>query len=373
MNILLITHTYPDKSNSWRGSFVKEQVKSLCSCHNVTVVYFKNEGSAPVNEKGSDFSKSVTGNLTEYTFTVRRSFPVFNQLNYLRKTYKFILREVLPGFKPEIIHSHLLYPGGFLGTILQQKIKVPVVITEHSRINTYFRSDIHRILVRYALRKANTVVAVSNSLKTEINTYYPRPLKVIHNIVDVSKFKLNDPPHEGILNIGFLGGLGNNNKGLDLLLKSVSLPGTKSFFLHIGGEGSLKNDYIIMAKTLGIESKCKFYGEIPHNEITGFYSTLDLFVLPSRYETFGIVLIEAMSCGIPVIATRCGGPEEIVTSSTGILIPKGDIGGLSSAIRTISDNLSSFNREAIRNYAEENFGKKVFLERINNLYNEILN
>jgi L-malate glycosyltransferase len=373
MNILIITHTYPERNNSWRGSFVKEQVKSLCTVHNVTVVYFKNEKETEGAGKGYSVSKSIAGNLTEYTLTINKSFPVVNQFIFLLRTYQFINDEVLPGFRPDLIHSHLLFPGGFIATLLQQRKNIPNIITEHSRISTYFRSWVHKILVSYTLRKANTIVAVSNSLKAQINSYFPRPIRVIYNIVDVSKFKLNDKEDNGILNIGFLGGLGNNNKGLDILLKSVSLPGTKSFFLHIGGSGLLKNDYIKMAQELGIESKCKFYGEIPHNEIPEFYSALDLFILPSRYETFGIVLIEAMACGIPVIATRCGGPEEIVSDESGILIPGENAEELSNAIGKISENLRSYKKNIIRNYAEENFGRKVFLKRINKLYNETIN
>jgi len=373
MNILVITHTYPESINSWRGSFVKEQVKWLSTVHNLTVVYFKNEKAISVDATGYSVSKSVTGNLTEYTLTIRKTLPVVNQFIFLFRTYQFIKNKILTDFKPDLIHSHLLFPGGFIATLLQQRINIPNIITEHSRIKTYFRSRGHKILVNYTLRKANKIVAVSNSLKEEINSYFPRQVSVIHNIVDVSKFKLNGEGDDGILNIGFLGGLGNNNKGLDILLKSVSLPGTKNFFLHIGGSGLLKNDYIKMSQELGIESKCKFYGEISHSEIPEFYSALDLFVLPSRYETFGIVLIEAMACGMPVIATRCGGPEEIVSEATGILISRENAEELGNAIELIADNLHFYKRDIIRKYVEENFGQKVFLERINNLYNETIN
>jgi len=373
MNILIITHTYPDSANSWRGSFVKEQVKSLSIVHKLTVVYFRNEKAVSGTTKGYSVTKSVTENLTEYTLTIKRSFPVINQYLFLLRTYRFISNEILPGFKPDLIHSHLLFPGGFIATILQQKKNIPNIITEHSRISNYFRSRVHKILVKYTLRKADAIVAVSNSLKAEISRYFPRPVRVIHNIIDISRFKLTDKADNGILNIGFLGGLGNNNKGLDLLLKSVSMSGSKGFLLHIGGNGLLKNDYMKMAQELGIESECKFYGEIPHSGIPDFFSSLDLFVLPSRYETFGIVLIEAMACGIPVIATRCGGPEEIVTDTTGILISKDNSEELNHAIGMISENLHSYKKDNIRKYAEENFGQKVFLERINTLYNETIN
>ena len=122
---------------------------------------------------------------------IRRSFPVINQINYLLKTYKFIKNEIVRYNKPDLIHSHLSYPAGFLGTIIQNRLKIPNVITEHSRITNYFRSRLHKRCVVYALKNATSVIAVSNSLKSEILSLCTRPVSVIHNIVDTDKFILN--------------------------------------------------------------------------------------------------------------------------------------------------------------------------------------
>ncbi|HEX7493819.1 MAG TPA: glycosyltransferase [Bacteroidales bacterium] len=372
MTILLLTHSYPDRENSWRGSFIKDQAAALSINNMVIVVYFKidYEHFAPFSKCA--FLKTTSGNLTEYTLTIRRSFPVINQINYLLKTFKFIKHEIVQYNKPDLIHSHLLYPAGFLGTIVQKRIKIPNLITEHSRVTNYFRSLLHKRCVIYALKNATSVIAVSNSLRDEISSFYTRRVNVIHNIVDTDKFKLKIQKPGQILNIGFLGGLGNDNKGLDLLLKSASVLENKNFILHIGGKGILLDSYVKMARESGIESKCKFYGEIPRDKIIDFYSGLDLFVLPSRYETFGIVLIEAMACGIPVIATRCGGPEETVIPATGILIEKENAEDLAGALKGMSENLGSYDKETIRNWVIENFGKEVFIERQSSLYQEIL-
>jgi glycosyltransferase involved in cell wall biosynthesis len=290
----------------------------------------------------------------------------------LFRTYKFINNEILSSSKPDLVHSHLSYPAGFLGTIIQKRKKIPNLITEHSGITNYFRSIIHKQCVKYTLRNAVSLVAVSNALKKEIYSFYPRPINVVYNIVDINNFKITKSNSGSIINIGFLGGLGNKNKGLDLLLKSVSLLENKNYMLHIGGKGILMNSYMNMAKEYGIESNCKFYGEIERDSIADFYSVIDLFVLPSRYETFGIVLIEAMACGIPVIATRCGGPQEIVTESVGILIEKENTDELAGAIKNMSVKLGSYNKDAIRCYAEENFGQQIFIKRITQLYQKII-
>lgn len=373
MKILLLTHSYPDKTNSWRGSFIKEQADALGLDNLVTVVFFKIDIEhfallAPYN-----FSKNKIGNLTEYTVTIKRSLPFVNQLNFLYKTYKFIEKEILSHEKPDLIHCHLTYPAGLLGTILQKRIKIPNFITEHSRIESYFRSWFHKKCVIYSLKNATCIISVSNSLKAKILQLSDRPVNVIQNIVDTCKFHLASPKSGTTLNIGFLGGLGTENKGLDILLKAATFLKKKDFFLHIGGTGILLNNYKALSKELGIDGSCNFYGEISRNEVADFYSRLDIFVLPSRNETFGVVLIEAMACGLPVIATKCGGPQEIVTQETGILIEKDNPRELAEAIEIMYDNLHKYDKEAIRSYADRKFGQSAFIENINQLYITILN
>jgi L-malate glycosyltransferase len=372
MKILLLTHSYPDKTNSWRGSFIREQAMALSQEHFVTVVFFKIDYEHFKPFAPCVFSKVQSGNLTEYSVIIKRSFPVFNQVNFLFKTYRFIENEILPNEKPDLINSHLSYPAGFLGTIVQMRRKIPNFITEHSRIASYFRSWFHKRCVIYALRNASCIVPVSNSLKSEILGFTNRPVNVIYNIVDTGKFHSPGSKPAGSLNIGFLGGLGNNNKGLDILLTAVSLLKNKDIVVHIGGKGILLDVYKAMSKKLGIDGVCKFYGEISRNEISDFYTKLDLFILPSRYETFGVVLIEAMACGLPVIATKCGGPQEIVTPESGMLIGINNPEELAEAISTMAKKLNQYNKEVLRNYAEEKFGQSAFIESITRLYQDVL-
>jgi glycosyltransferase involved in cell wall biosynthesis len=372
MNILLLTHSYPDPNHSWRGTFIKEQARALSKNNHVIVVYFRIDYGSFAPFAGYSFIRKVTGNLFEYTLTISRSFPLVNQAIYLLKTYKFIKNEILNNIKPDLIHSHLSYPAGLLGTIIQKRRRIPGFITEHSRVNSYFRSFFHIRSVFYALKNATCIIAVSNPLKDEIYSLTHRTANVINNIVDTDRFKLVESNPVSTLNIGFLGGLGNNNKGLDLLLTAASLLENNNFLLHIGGNGALLDYYKQMARELRIENKCRYYGEILPEDIPAFYAGLDLFILPSRYETFGIVLIEAMACGIPVIATKCGGPQEIITALTGLLVEKDNPEELARAIHEISGNLFSYNKEAIRRYADEKFGQKVFIDKISQLYTDVL-
>ena len=372
MNILILTHSYPDTNHKWRGIFIEEQARALSTKHSVTVVYFKVDYShcAPFSDYSS--IKKTDKQLTIYEVTISKSFPVITQIKYLSNTYRFLNKEIFKHTRPDIIHSHLSYPAGFLGAIIQKKKGIPNILTEHSTIKMYFRSFLHKRCVIYALRKSKGIVSVSNALKEEIIQQCNRQVSVIYNIVDTDNFELTQSKTGDCINIGFLGGLNNTNKGLDLLLKSVSLLKGIKFVLHIGGEGVLLDSYIKLARELGIESSCIFHGEILRSNIRAFYSGLDIFVLPSRYETFGIVLIEAMASGVPVIATKCGGPQEIVTHETGLLIEKNNPEELTKAIESMSENLARFDKTAIRNYAVSTFGKSTFIKNITLHFQRVL-
>jgi L-malate glycosyltransferase len=368
MNILILTHSYPDVNFNWQGIFIKEQAEAISLNNNVIVVYFKVDYQHFSPFAKYSFSKRLTGNLTEYEVTVKKSFPVISQIKYLSNTFSFLEDEVFSKIEINIIHSHLSYPAGFLGILIQKKKKIPNIITEHSWIRKYFRSYIHKQCVLFALRKASVVVSVSNALKSDIGNYCRRPVMVIPNVVVTERFALAGSEKSEILNIGILGGMGNKRKGLDILLISASLVQNRNFFIHIGGDGILLDTYRMMSKDLGIEDKCKFYGDILPGNVVEFYSRLDVFVLASRDETFGVVVIEAMACGLPVIATRCGGPEEIITKETGILVEKEDPVDLAKAIDNISENIGLYDKPSIRKYAEEKYGQKVFIENITQLY-----
>jgi glycosyltransferase involved in cell wall biosynthesis len=166
--------------------------------------------------------------------------------------------------------------------------------------------------------------------------------------------------------------MGNFRKGLDILLKSVSLLKNTDLLVHIGGDGIYLETFKKMSTELGIREKCKFYGEILPSEINSFYSGLDIYILASRDETFGVVIVEAMACGLPVIATRCGGPEEIITHETGVLIEKENPEELARAIVSVSDNLGSYDRDLIRRYALEKYGREAFVDSITLIYQQVI-
>jgi len=373
MTILLLTHSYPDTEIKWRGLFIKDQAIALSAKHEVIVVYFKVDYSHLAPFSKYSFVKRQNGKIIEYELTTGKSFPVINQLKYLKDTYRFISREILSRRKIDIVHSHLSYPAGFLGTVIQKRKGIPCIVTEHSWINKYFRSRLHKASVLYTLKHSAGIVAVSQALKDDINRYSKRPVYVVPNVVEMKKFSLTGTvSKDKKMNAGILGGMGNYRKGLDILIKALPLIKDLELTVHIGGDGKYLNTFRNLAKELEVQKKCVFYGEIKPEAIFDFYSKLDFYVLPSRDETFGVVVVEAMACGLPVIATKCGGPEEIITKETGILIEKENPAELAAAIRSVAGSMSSYDRKAIRDYVLERYSPETFLALISEVYRELL-
>ncbi|OIP01899.1 MAG: hypothetical protein AUJ97_06605 [Bacteroidetes bacterium CG2_30_32_10] len=367
MNILILTNIYPS-DNSIKGTFIEEQAKALSTQHQVFVFVFSINNKEFKPFKKYDLTEQTSKNLTIYRFTIFKTFPFLNQIKCFYYAAKVVKHKIINNKKIDIIHSHFCYPSGLLGLFLKKNTHIPLVITEHSSIlEGQFRTFLHKIIVVKVLKKADVLIAVSKTLMQSMLKYVNRRIEIVPNVVDTSKFKLKVETTVPI-NIGFLGILNNHRKGLDLLIDAISNIKYKNYILHIGGEGKLLEYYKKFAKEKNIFHLCRFYGNIPYQEVPLFFSKIDIFVLPSRIESFGVVLLEAMACGIPVIATICGGPEDFVTNKVGIIVKPNDSFAITEAIDKMIATYSNYDSLKIREYVESNFGVAVLCNQLTNLY-----
>jgi glycosyltransferase involved in cell wall biosynthesis len=369
MKILIITKSFPDTPDDWRGIFVKEQAEALSSEHDITVV--------KCTENKNNFNPFFRFRIEPAAFTyykyltikVSRSFPWYNQFNYLVSLY-FALRKIIDHDKPEIIHCHSSYPSGVVGWFIKRTTGIPFIVTEHTRLRNIFRSVFHKKLSLAALRRACCIISVSNSLKEEIIAEGIENVYIVPNVIDTGRFQLAVKKSDPFI-LGFLGPLNDPNKGLGTLLRACAdLP--FHFVLKIGGIGTLDEYFGDITLKEKLESKIIRNEKINLHMIRNFYDDINLMVLPSRYETFGMVLIEALASGIPVVATRCGGPNDIVTEKTGILTEVNNPSLLREAIIKIHSDYKRYDPEEIRNYVISAFGPGPFLKRINLIYKSCL-
>src|SRR5262249_6933036 len=123
---------------------------------------------------------------------------------------------------------------------------------------------------------------------------------------------------------------------------------------------------------LGLNGRVEFAGRQPLAALVAAMQESALLVLPSRAESLGMVLVEALACGTPVVATRCGGPEDIVTDEVGELVPPEDPEALADGISRVLVRRGSFDPAALRKHALERFGHESVVGRIADVYQAVL-
>ena len=126
------------------------------------------------------------------------------------------------------------------------------------------------------------------------------------------------------------------------------------------------------SKSCGLESNITFEGKKTKEEIVEFLSDSDVFVLASKSETFGVVFIEALSQGLPCITTLCGGPEDIINESNGLLVPVNDINALVKAIIYMLENYTKYDRRKISEDCITHFSSEVISKQLEKIFEQTI-
>lgn len=380
LKVLFITSWYPTPEWPVGGVFIREHARAVSLYDNVATLHLAGYDSSlhrlyeiqPVHEE----------DLPTWRVRYRRLLPKTSYLVYLWSTVAAYLHIRRQGFSPHIIHAHIsnsAFPAVFIGKCLGK----PVVVTEHfSDIEgRIFSTGLWDELSKFALKKANLVIVDSEDVKRRFRYYGVDAHSIVTPTVDISRFsstnrtfsktsKKDKIEKKRILFVGSL----EPRKGIGYLLEAIKIISSQrhDFLLDIIGSGPMKNSYEETVKTMGLADVVSFYGYQSDSELVRFMELCDFFVLPSVQENFGVVLIEAMACGKPVIATRCGGPEDFVTDEVGILIPPKDVEALAKALMQMLDHFEAFNSSAIARYAQERFSHKTVGALLHSIYEGLI-
>lgn len=274
------------------------------------------------------------------------------------------------GWKPDIIHAHFGEMGYSFADIAA-KTRIPFVITEHSSSMMGQPSKETICHAQYSYNKANCVIAVSSALaksiekNTGINSY------VVPNIVNTDIFSYKQRKENDTFTFISASSL-IWGKGMDLVIKAFARIQDKNAKLIIMGDGDERATLEKMVIENDIANRVSFFGKYSRQEFNDFLSHSDCFVLASRGETFGVVYIEAMAAGVPVIATKCGGPEEYVNNKTGLIVDVDNEDDLCIAMNCMIEKKQLYDNRLISEYAKEKFGQRVIAIEIEKIYNSIL-
>ncbi len=381
--LLILPSSYPTEYALVNGIFVQNQVDILSRAYDV-VVLFPRLPSWRKLVRGKDRQKSQIEHrngvkiyreemiLPPRLFRLRAYF--YNRL--ARRGFKKVL---MTWGKPDIIHAHVVFPGGWVAVNLGLEYTIPVVLTEHSGpFSVHLKSEYQRRLVRETLANVTRSIAVSPTLAQEIQAFSNlAKIEVVGNVIRTEFFvPLEDGSQSSShLRTRFLSvALLVKEKGIQYLIEAVRLlvqQGITSFEVIVGGDGPARPMLEGMVKMLGLSDHCRFLGLLNQQEVKYWMQQCDVFVSPSLGETFGVVLGEAMACGKPVIATRSGGSEFIMTPETGLFVNGANPAALAEIMDAFISQRITFKPDVIRQSISDRFGEKVFLQNISAIYEQI--
>lgn len=297
---------------------------------------------------------------------------------------KLYARAVKEFGKPDVLHAHFT-DYGYLAAKLKETEQVPLVLTEHSSLVNQDKlpSDIEQA-AKLAFARADKLIAVSPALAEKMREHSHRSVLWIPDMVDTELFAYTGE-HEQMRTLweetelegGEFSFLSCGNlrkvKRMDVLIQAFAraFRDCPKVHLTICGQGEEEGNLRKLIYDLKMENRIELAGIRPREEIAQRLQQADCFVLASVSETFGVSYLEALSCGVPVIATRCGGPECFVNEHNGLMVEPDDVEGLASAMLTMYCNGGSYNRAAIAQEVRNHYSSQAVAARLMEQYEQL--
>lgn len=368
MKILLIVPWYPSKQRPLAGIFFREQARALAERGHAVAVFHPDLRFNLGGEPTGFFYSQNTG-VAEYTLRRRNRTPFFGmgivaqRMRMVQKLYRTYEAEF---GRPDVVHLHCCELA-YEAISLCRRFELPLVYTEHY---SAVLGDPPRLLqakLRAALKESRVSVAVSGALKAAMQRY-GGPVTVVPNGVDMRRFV----PRPFPVNEFVFGAMGSlvPVKGHELLIRAFAkaLPRLDGAVLRVAGDGSEREKLVRLAAELGVAGSVVFKGAVPRQKVPDFFNGCHCAVCSSYRETFGVVVIEALACGRPVIATRCGGPEAIVGAEDGVLCEPDNESALAEAFVFMRQNYDSYSQRQIRERCVSRFSWQAVCPQIEKAY-----
>lgn len=383
--ILHIVSWWPSKDQPFNGIFILNLIKGLAESsgdykhliipfnHSLKNINFNTLYSIFSFFKNPEYAFIESTNVkvlpVKNIYFVHRISAQWQMLSLTKKVHQIV--SSLPA-RPDLIHVHTCFPSLIPAYSISQKVGIPFLITEHSSKfpDSRFES------LNYTDKKLNDIlytaaatIAVSETLKSRFTD--PEQVRVIPNFInwDLPIVPVSKQRFEFL----FIALLNEENKRLDVLVRAIHLLSRvrNDFKLNIVGDGVLKESYVVLAENLGCQDKIEWHGYVHEQQKKTIISRSSCLLVTSDYETFGLSILEALSFGLPVITTNCGGPGELVNEMNGIIVPPNDPEAFTKALHTMMDTYARYNPLDIQKRAYAKYSKQIICDEYIKLYNTL--
>lgn len=388
MRVLLMNHFPLQGSGS--GVYTVNIARALVrKGHEVCIIMPENEVLAELDVDGIRlhpvYFDSCSADALDFDFpcftTHPRSVMTFYELDNAQVAayegvFRAAIEDEIAAFDPDVIHcGHIWLQASYAADY-----GIPLIITAHGTdLIGFQKSERFREQARKAFDTADAIITISKDSTALVNKLFGEPEKVhlVRNGYDPTVFYPDESSVAEVLTrfdidgdyddiVSFAGKFAHF-KGIDILLNAAALYERDGVATIIAGDGELFGEMTALAKELGLRH-VHFVHNQPHDVLRHLYSCATVSLLTSRNEPFGLVAIEALACGAPVIASDEGGPLDIITPEVELLFQSENPEDLAREVQLVLDGDIDFDREEVARYALENYSQDVSIDELIALY-----
>ncbi len=382
MKIFIVPSWYPYPSKLINGTFFKDHAEKLAEAgHEVVVIATEIISLREYFSARKDLGTRVftENKVKTYQQLVINRHPKKPEAFYER--YKKLLKEQVDEVlknegQPDLFHVHSSLWAG--AALTSYDLGIPVIVSEHLKEFLIYKgfSDFQQGLIQNTYKKIQTLIAPSTAVMNRIEQYFKIPetctAHVVPNMVDTDYFKpLKEKPFVNRFTYLIVAIL-RPEKRIDKIIESfVSIGNTHLAKIRIVGDGPEYQKLVDIARQGSLTRQVEFVRETGRDIVLKNMQKADVCMLVSKMETFGVSLIEALSCGVPVIGGNIGGATDIINDENGILVPIDNPIALQEAMKEMIDNPDKYDPRKIREDAIKRFDKKVVIGILEDIYKSV--
>ena len=382
IHILHLLSWYPTPQDPTKGNFCIRHVNAIAMTNPSVVLIVISDSNI---KKNREIKQEVVDNFIQVVITVKacksKINPLINKINKYRlfKGYNFGLQYIKKNiFIPDLVHLHVTLPLGRVAMYWKWRYNLPYVLSEHwsvysSKDRRLKDSRIKKKILQIN-KQAAMITAVSDELKKNMQSYgVKNQIEVIPNVVDLNLFTLKKPTKKEKIQILHVSSLNDEEKNFSGILHVINrlYKNRNDFEMHIIHDyDKIQYKPYIDANNL---SKCViFHGKKSMEDLAKWYQTADFLVMFSNFETFSCVVMEALACGTPVLATSTGAIPKMLGEGRGIIIPPGDEDALFNGMNNMMDSFPLFSPDTLRQFVLDSYDKEIINNKFYRVYQGVL-
>lgn len=371
---------YPHLDNPFNGDFVQRHAVSIAQLNKVIVLFAVK--TPRVDKMEIEIHHRCNGNLIEYIcyYPPGKIFSrFFSLLDYATAMKKMFAQVKSQHGMPQLVHVNIAWKAGLWAMRLKRKFGLKYILTENW--TGYYKEDPGNIqtlspaiqrLYRHIFKRADLFVPVTRDLGERCNQLFGNiQYEVVENAVDTELFYFQPrelPARIRLIHVSTM----NYQKHTDGLIAAVDrIAATRNDIeLVLVGPFSKEMEQCLAAHPRAA-AITKTTGNIPYNEVAAHVRSARLMVLFSRFENLPCVILEALCCGVPVVATNVGGIREVISAENGRVIPSEDVDALVKTLNETLDRLETYDREAIARKAAAAYSYRAIGGKYDEIYRRI--